>query len=170
MSITRPDANCLVIVHSRSGNTAKVGKTISEKLHTDYIRLDVPAGSGDSVLTYPNRNDNVEVKPLKVDMTKYQLVFLGSPIWAWHPTAFIYTFVKHNDFTSKKVVLFYTFRGRLAGDAMDEWKNLVEQHGGTVIDVIGINSKIFNADEALKSEVNKIIAQHESLWINKNSK
>jgi flavodoxin len=170
MSITRPDANSLVVVHSRSGNTAKVGQIISEKLHTDYIRLDVPAGSGDSLFTFPNRNDSVEIKPLKVDMTRYQLVFLGSPIWAWHPTAFIYSFVKHNDFTSKKVVLFYTYRGGLAEDAVDEWKSLVEQHGGTVIDVIEVNSKTFNTDQALQSEVNTIITKHESLWMNEKSK
>jgi flavodoxin len=169
MSITRPDANSLVVVHSRSGNTAKLGQIISEQLHTDYIRLEVPAGSGDSLVKAPNRNDKVEIKPLKADMTKYQIVFLGSPIWFHHPTAFIYAFVKNNDFTSKKVVLFYTYNGGLAKDAMDEWKSLVEQHGGTVIDIIGINSKNFKTDEALIAEINAKIAGNASLKINKNS-
>ncbi|MGD0277546.1 MAG: flavodoxin [Syntrophales bacterium] len=170
MSIIRPDTNSLVVVHSRSGNTAKMGHIISEKLNSDYIRLDVPAGSGDSMFAAPNRNDTVYVKPSKVDLTKYQLVFLGSPIWFWHPTAFIYTFVKHNDFNAKKVVLFYTNHGGLAEKAMDEWKGLVQQHGGTVIDVIGINSKIFNTDEALQAEVEAIIARQKSLWISDNAK
>lgn len=170
MSIVRPDANSLVVVHSRSGNTAKMGRIISEKLNSDYIRLDVPVGSGDSMIAAPNRNDTVEVKPSQVDLTKYQLVFLGSPIWFWHPTAFIYTFVKHNDFTAKKVVLFYTNRGGLAEKAMDEWKSLIQQHGGTVIDVIGINSKIFNTDEALQAEVEAVITKQKSLWMSNNAK
>lgn len=170
MSITKSDAGSLVVVHSRSGNTAKLGQMISEKLNADYIRLEVPAGAGDSLLSFPKRNDNVEIKPLKVDLTKYQLVFLGSPIWGHHPTAFIYSFVKNNDFTSKKVVLFYTYGGGLSDDAMAEWKSIVEQHGGTVVDVIGMNSKNFKSDEAMKSEINAAISQHESLWINNKSK
>ena len=169
MSITRPDTNILVVVHSRSGNTAKLGQIISEQLHTDYIRLEVPSGSGDSLVTAPNRNDKVEIKPLKVDMTKYQIIFLGSPVWFHHPTAFIYAFVKNNDFTSKKVVLFYTYNGGLASDAIDEWKSIVKQHGGTVIDVIGINSKNFKTDEALRAEINAKIAANASLRINKKT-
>jgi flavodoxin len=167
MSAIKSDAGCLVVVHSRSGNTAKLGQALSEKMHADYIRLEVPAGSGDSLMGFPNRNETVQIKPLKVDMSKYQLVFLGSPIWAHHPTAFIYTFIKNNDFTSKKVVLFYTFNGGIASDAMKEMKSLVEKQGGTVVDAFGMNSRYFDMDGTAKSEMNAAIAGHESLWIDK---
>ncbi len=170
MSVTKSNASSLVVVHSRSGNTAKLGQAISEKMRADYIRLEVPTGSGDSLMDFPNRNETVEIKPLKVDMSKYQIVFLGSPIWAHHPTAFIYTFVKNNDFTSKKVVLFYTYNGGIASDAMDEMKALVEKQGGTVIDAFGMNGRYFDMDETAKSEINAVIHQHESLWIDKKSK
>lgn len=169
MSAVKSGANSLVVLHSRSGNTAKLGQAIADKMNADYIRLEVPAGSGDSLLDSPNRNETVEIKPLKVDMAKYQLVFLGSPIWYHHPTAFIYTFVKNNDFTSKKVVLFYTYNGGISKEAMDQMKSLVEKQGGTVIDVIGMNSRYFDMDEAAKKEINDAIAKHESLWTEKKS-
>ena len=165
MSITRPDAGSIVVVHSRSGNTAHMGMLISEQMNSDYVRLDVPEGSQDSLISVPRRNEFVEITPQKIDLSKYRLVFLGSPVWFWHPNAFIYSFIKNNDFASKKVVLFYTYEGGLAEDAIEEWKGLVEQSDGTVIDVIGINRSVFKTGEALEAEVNATIDRQKSLWM-----
>lgn len=164
-SITRTDANSIVVVHSRSGNTAQMGLLISGKMNSDYIRLDGPAGSQDSFVSAPRRNQNVEMSPQTIDLSKYQLVFLGSPIWFGYPTAFIYSFIKNNNLTSKKVVLFYTYGGRLTKEAIAEWKGIVQQHGATVIDVIGINRSVFETSELLQSEANKMIDQHKSIWM-----
>jgi flavodoxin len=164
MSITRPGASSIV-VHSRTGNTALMGRLISGEMNSDYIRLDVPEGSQDSVLSVPNRNEDMEITPQKIDLSEYELVFLGSPIWFMHPTAFIYSFIKSNDFTSKRVVLFYTYGGGLAKNAIEEWKGLVALSGGTVIDVIGIDRSDFKTDEALQSEVNLTIERQQSVWM-----
>jgi flavodoxin len=165
MSITRPGASSIVVVHSRTGNTALMGRLISGEMNSDYIRLDVPEGSQDSVLSVPNRNEDMEITPQKIDLSEYELVFLGSPIWFMHPTAFIYSFIKSNDFTSKRVVLFYTYGGGLAKNAIEEWKGLVALSGGTVIDVIGIDRSDFKTDEALQSEVNLTIERQQSVWM-----
>jgi flavodoxin len=165
MSITRPGASSIVVVHSRTGNTALMGRLISGEMNSDYIRLDVPEGSQDSVLSVPNRNEDMEITPQKIDLSEYELVFLGSPIWFMHPTAFIYSFIKSNDFTSKRVVLFYTYGGGLAKNAIEEWKGLVALSGGTVIDVIGIDRSDFKTDEALQSEVNLTIERQQSIWM-----
>jgi len=142
-----------------------MGMLISEQMNSDYVRLDVPEGSQDSLISVPRRNEFVEITPQKIDLSKYRLVFLGSPVWFWHPNAFIYSFIKNNDFASKKVVLFYTYEGGLAEDAIEEWKGLVEQSGGTVIDVIGINRSVFKTGEALEAEVNATIDRQKSLWM-----
>ncbi|MBN2178041.1 MAG: hypothetical protein JW743_01245 [Deltaproteobacteria bacterium] len=165
MSITKPEASSVVVVHSRTGNTALMGHLISEEMNSDFIRLDVPEGSQDSVLSVPNRNEDMEITPQKIDLSEYELVFLGSPIWFMHPTAFIYSFIKSNDLTSKKVVLFYAYGGGLAEKAIEEWKGLVRQSGGTVIDVIGIDCSDFETDEALQSEVNVMIERKKSIWM-----
>jgi flavodoxin len=168
MSITRPEASSIVVVHSRTGNTALMGQLISEKMNSDYVRLDVPEGSQDSIFSVPNRIENMETTPQRIDLSEYELVFLGSPIWFMHPTAFIYSFIKDNDFTSKKVVLFYTYEGGLAKNAIEEWKGLVRQSGGTVIDVIGIDRSDFKTDEELQAEVNVTIDKKKSLWMSDN--
>jgi len=164
LSIERPGATALVVVQSRTGNTALLGLHISEIMATDYIRLETPAGYGDSYVAYTSRKNEVPVKPEKKDLSKYRLVFLGSPIWYWHPTAFIYTFIKNNDLSGKKVVLFFTNQGGLGDDAIDEWKALVRKQGGTVIDVLGINRNEFKTDEALLAEIKAQVGKHKPGW------
>jgi flavodoxin len=165
MSITRPNASSIVVVHSRTGNTARMGQLISDAINADYVRLDVPEGSQDSLISVSNRHENMKITPQKMDLSKYQLVFLGSPIWFMHPTAFIYTFIKNNDFTSKKVVLFYTYGGTISDDAVGEWEELIHQSGGTVIDTIGIKRSSSKTSEALDVEVNAIIDRQKSIWM-----
>lgn len=164
-SIIRPDASSIVVVHSRTGNTAHVGRLVSDAINADYIRLDVPEGSQDSLISVPSRHENMKITPQKIDLSKYQLVFLGSPIWFMHPTAFIYSFIKNNDFTLKNVVLFYTYGGSIADDAVAEWEGLIQQKGGKVIDVIGIQHSSSQTREALEVEVNAIIDRQRSKWI-----
>lgn len=164
LTITRPGATSLVVVHSRTGNTAAVGLQISDALRSDYIRLKSPDGSGDNYMNAPNRNKDASVEPRNVDMKKYGIIFLGSPIWYWHANAFIYTFVRNNDFTGKRVVLFYTYEGGISDDAVDEWKSLVQKKGGNVVDVVSINRKKFKTSEALVAEIKSIIGKHKPAW------
>jgi flavodoxin len=164
MSIMRPGAASLVVVQSRTGNTARLALYISEVMSADYLRLETPEGYGDSYLSYTSRDDEVPVKPLKVDLVKYKLVFLGSPIWYWHPTAFIYTFIKNNDLSDKKVVLFFTNQGGLGDGAIREWKALVRKQGGTVIDVLGIDRSDLKTDEEFQAKVKELVGKHKSAW------
>jgi len=39
----------------------------------------------------------------------YDLVIIGTPIWAWKPTPAIRTYISQNNLAGKKVALFYTF-------------------------------------------------------------
>jgi flavodoxin len=164
MSIMRPGAASLVVVHSRTGNTARLGLRIAEVMSADYLRLETPEGYGDSYLSYTGRAEAVPVKPLKADLVKYKLVFLGSPIWFWHPTAFIYTFIKNNDLSDKEVVLFFTNQGGLNDEAIREWKVLVEKQGGTVIDVLGIDRSGFKSNGEFQAKVKELVGKHKSTW------
>ncbi len=164
LKIVRPQAKSLVVLHSRTGNTASVGLQISEAMRSDYIRLKTPEKAGDNYMNSPNRNNDSSIEPRIVDMKKYGVVFLGSPVWYWHPNVFIYTFIRSNDFTGKKVVLFYTYEGGISKDAVEEWKSLVQKKGGHVVDVVSINRKHLKTPQALQDETKAIIDKNKSIW------
>jgi hypothetical protein len=164
LAIRRPNATALVVVHSRSGYTTKVGLTVSRMLKTDYIRLVVPKGAGDSYFKTPNRHDRVKYRPAHVDLSRYNLVFLGSPIWWYYATAFIYRFIKKHDLTGKRVVLFYTYHGGIRKAAVPEWKRLVASRGGKVVGVIAVNRKKLKG-QSVSGFTARIVAARKHAWV-----
>ena len=162
-AITRQNADTIVIVHSRTGNTAQMALAISNSLKTDYIRLRVPEDVAENYLSFPRRATVLTIIPDEVNLSKYKLLFLGSPIWGWHPTAVIYSFIKKNNLEGKNVVLFYSYRGGISDDAIPEWKKLVSSRGGSVIDVIGVNCKKLKGKTVLDA-TGEIIDRKRGLW------
>ncbi len=165
LRIIRQNSKAVTIVHSRSGNTASVAMTLSEILQTDYFRIEGPEGIGNSFFSSPNRNKELLIKPESVELQNYSLVILGSPIWYWHPTAVIFSFIKKHNLANKKVILFYTFEGGVWKSAIAEWKVLVEKQGGFVIDVIEINRKVHKTKIEIDSEIKKIIESKKDYWL-----
>jgi flavodoxin len=137
----RSGARAIVVVHSRSGHTARVGRSLAQGLDASFVRLAVPSGSGDGFWSTPNRHNAVEYTPLQVDLAHYDLVLLGCPVWYWRPTAFMYSFIKRHDFRGKRVVLFFTYESSYSKDAIPEWTRMVEERGGHVVDVLPFNRR-----------------------------
>lgn len=141
MQDRRAGAKAIVVVHSRSGNTARFGRELARTLGADYTRLAVPPGSGDGFFSTPNRHATVSYMPRPVDLRPYDVIFLGSPLWYWRPSAFIYAFVRDHDLSNKRVILFYTYEGGASGALEKEWSDLVVARGGRVVDIIAVNRK-----------------------------
>ena len=53
-----------------------------------------------------------DIKPETIDLSQYNLIFLGSPIWWYRPAVPLWTFVEKNNFKDKIVVLFNTFNSK----------------------------------------------------------
>ena len=162
LRLTRKGATTLVVVYSRSGSTAAMGLALARLLCADYLRLVGPRGAGDSLSKTPNRHTPVRIVPSHVDLSRYRLILLGSPIWYWRPTAMIYTFIRANRFAETRVVLFYTFRGGLSNDARAEWTRLVRTRGGTVVDFVGIDTKRLGPRRI--EDVTTQLVQRQSRW------
>ncbi len=57
-----------------------------------------------------SRKSLTEIAPTKKQPADYDLVVLGTPIWAWSPTPAIRTYIsQNNNLSGKKVAIFYTF-------------------------------------------------------------
>ncbi|MBI2571042.1 MAG: hypothetical protein HYV63_28895 [Candidatus Schekmanbacteria bacterium] len=163
MRIDRAGATALVVVHSRSGYTAEVALAIAQELRADYLRLSVPAGSGNGFFSTPNRHAEVGHSPSSVDLAAYSLVLVGSPIWYWHPSAFIYSFCRNLDLSGKRVVLFYTYEGGISRHALDDWKTLIANRGGIVAGVLGIDRMELEG-QSLAAAATRIVREHAAEW------
>lgn len=111
---TKPKA--LILYYSQEGSTKHVAETLRDMLEADIeaIELEDPySGSYDETIERCKKEmesgEVPAVKPLKADLSKYDVVFLGYPIWFGTYARPIAGLVKNESFKGKKVITFCTF-------------------------------------------------------------
>ena len=134
----KPEERAIVIVYSRTGNSLKMAEEIQRFYDCPLIQLQAPEYEG--FWGQKKASDHAwdrlpakEVTPLKVDLTPYDLIFLGSPIWWYRPAVPLWNFVHANDFKGKKVVLFNSFNSRFRSEEMIQFFDLIAAKGGQML-------------------------------------
>lgn len=128
----------LVIYYSRSGNTKKIARTIKNEVNADIIEIkDKTSRTGVfgflKGVTDSIRNQDTKIEPAFIDVSKYDNIYVGTPVWASKPTPAIIQFLHNTDFTGKKVITFDTMMAS-GGEATINFMNeIIESHGGNVI-------------------------------------
>ncbi len=135
----------LVVYYSQTSNTKAVAKEIARKLGADIAEVvPVKPYDGDFQATIERckkeSNNGIipEIRPLKVDVSKYDVIFLGYPIWFGTFAPPIEAFLNKVDLSGKKVVPFCTFgSGGLESSVM-----ILEakQKGAEVLDGYGVRA------------------------------
>ena len=106
----------LVLYYSQTSHTATVAQEIQKALGADMEEI-VPAVPYDG--TYQETIERAgmerekgilpEIQPIKADLSKYDLIFLGYPVWYGTYAVPVFTVLENVDFTGKKIVPFCTF-------------------------------------------------------------
>ena len=120
----------LVAYFSAEGTTAAVAKELAEKLGADIfeIRPVEPYSTADIKWTNPlarcNREKigkkDVPVVGTVPEWERYDLVYLGFPIWHYGAPNVINTFCKGDDWQGKRVVIFATSGGSGIGRTVEK--------------------------------------------------
>jgi len=104
----------LVIYYTRTGKTKSVAKAIASQLGADIeevVDLKKRQGKIGWIMGGKDatRKSLTEIAPTKMALADYDLIVIGTPIWAWSPTPAIRTYISKNNLSGKNVALFYTF-------------------------------------------------------------
>lgn len=104
----------LVVYYSRTGNTKKVGEAIAKQLKSDIEQIeDVKSRLGPIGWLRSGREAKnkklVEIKPTKKDPSRYDLVVIGTPVWAATVSSPVRTYLSKYKF--KRVAFFCTCGG-----------------------------------------------------------
>ena len=116
------NARILVAYFSASGVTARAAKEIAAAVGADLyeIRPQQPYTAADLDWTNKKSRSSVEMNDpasrpaiagAEVDMTKYDTIFLGFPIWWYVEPRIIDTFMEKYDFSGKTLIPFATSGG-----------------------------------------------------------
>ena len=111
-----PESKTLILYYSHTGTTEKVAQELQRNLNADMeiIRLENPyTGTYEELVKRVGEEKAIgflpRLLPLNVDLSKYDTIFLGYPIWYGTYATPIAALVKEYDFEGAKIVTFCTF-------------------------------------------------------------
>lgn len=119
----------LVVYYSRSGNTAAVGEQIAKRLGADAEEIGESSGRG-GALGYLRcgREAAMKKKPkinaMKKKASAYDLVIIGTPIWAFTMASPVRTFLSEYGPGCRSVAFFATHGGSGADRAFKEMREI----------------------------------------------
>lgn len=126
-------AKKLVAYFSASGVTKKVAEMISEVSEYELYEIKPKQAYTKADLNWMDKNSrsSVEMKDKKfrpeiitkdIEMSDYDEIILGFPIWWYVAPTIINTFLEAYDFSGKKITLFATSGGSEFGNTVSELK------------------------------------------------
>lgn len=123
-------SNKLLVYFSYTGNTKIIAEQILKELDCDVPELfpkEKYSENYQEVVDEYQNNENgqriCELMPYSVDLNKYDMIIIGSPVWWYTITPVVRTFLKQNSLAGKKIVPFMTNAGWI-GKSFKEIKEL----------------------------------------------
>lgn len=120
----------LIVYFSYTGNTKNIANRIKEKLNCDILEIKTVVPYSEDYDTVVNDEQNSEssnhlpeIQKINVDLSKYDEIILGTPVWWYRPVPAIRTFLTQNDLSGKTIKSFATNAGWL-GRTFTEIKKL----------------------------------------------
>lgn len=121
----------LVAYFSASGKTKKKAEAIAEGLGADIYEIlpEVPYTKADlnwlnrksrSSIEMRDKTSRPKIADVNANISAYDTIFLGFPIWWYVAPTIINTFLESYDFAGKKIILFATSGGSSFGNTRNE--------------------------------------------------
>lgn len=123
----------LIAYFSAEGNTKRVALELNKVLNADVYEIEPKVKYTKEDLNWMDKNSrsSVEMKDKSsrpeivkkdLDMSKYDKIYLGFPIWWYTAPTIINTFLESYDFDNKTVILFATSGGSKWGKTVEDLK------------------------------------------------
>jgi len=133
----------LVVFYSRSGNTKKIAEDISNRMKSDIEEIiDIKHRKGlfgwFSAAMDARSKKLTNIKDIKNDPSKYELVIIGTPIWAGLMAPAVRTYLAQNKTKFKNVAFFCTYGG---SGKLKTFTDMEEFIGMTPLSKFGIREK-----------------------------
>lgn len=153
----------LVAFFSASGQTKDAAQEIAKLLNCNIyeIKPKVKYNGGDldwnnnnsrSTLECKNRNSRPEMADLNANISNYDTILIGFPVWWYLAPNIILTFLESYDFTGKNVVIWGTSWSSGMGKTMEEIRRIAV--GANVIEGV-----IFDRNHRSTDDYRKFISK-----------
>ncbi|MGL9749792.1 hypothetical protein IGI50_003773 [Enterococcus sp. DIV0170] len=147
----------LIVYYSLTENTKEVAEEIQKQTDGGLLRIETaepyPEAYDDVleiVRTQRSDNELPEIVSKEVNLSDYDRIFLGAPIWFGEPALPVEKWLSENDLTGKKIYPFFTSGSSSINESMDRYKGVLTQ--STLSEGLGITSSDKNETSKLVQE------------------
>ena len=149
----------LIAYFSASGVTKRTAQKLANKLNCDTYEIKPTVSYTDADLNWMDKNSRSSVemrdkssRPEIVkdgfDVSGYDRILLGYPVWWYTAPTIINTFLESYDFSGKKIIIWATSGGSGLGKAKND---LAKSTTATIID-----GRILNSDKQIEQFIKEI--------------
>ena len=165
----------LIVYLSRTNNTKAVAEIIHSELSGDLVALELenpyPENYKAIVKQVAEENETSFLPPLKtkINIDKYDTVFLGFPTWGMRLPPPMKSFLHQYDLSGKTIIPFNTHAGYGVGSGFKTVKELCK--GCSILEGFAIKGGIERDGIylAIKGERKKEVAKQVKLWLQRLS-
>ncbi|MGX8693894.1 MAG: flavodoxin family protein [Methanobrevibacter sp.] len=119
----------LIVFYSRTNVTRKLAEDIAGRLNADIEEI-VPKVNYQGKIGYARGGKDaitekiIDLEPLKYDPQDYDMVYLGTPVWAGKSSTPLISYIKHNEGKFTNVKFFAT----AGGSGLDSTLEQIEKY------------------------------------------
>lgn len=155
----------LVVYYSFEGNTELIAESIAKEINSDILKLEVvkPISNDSSKYLVGGKQvllkEKPKLMPYEFKAENYDVLFIGTPIWAWNYTPALRTFFAENTIKNKKIALF-SCNGGGNGKTFENIKNAIKDNEflGEIQFLQPLSTEREENIKRVKSWVRKIVA------------
>jgi flavodoxin len=171
--ISESPARTLVVVYSRTGNTMGAAKEAARFFDADLLQITAPQYARTikgQILASQHADQELTTTPIQhepVDLSRYDMIFLCSPIWWFRPAVPLWSFVENHDFAGKPVFLLTTGNSRLKEALIEKFSTLVQEKKGKFLGTLFIRrGRIYwqKTPDEVNKEVRDALDASQRMW------
>ncbi len=151
-------ADTLVIYYSLEGNVEFLAKKLAESINADLFKIEtVKEYPKSGLLKFFHGGKDVlggykpELKKSIPNLSAYDKIVIGSPVWAAKPAAPLNTLFEKADFTGKKCYAFASSGGGSVEKCLKIMAQGIEKNGGKLESTASFINPLKNEESALEN-------------------
>jgi flavodoxin len=144
-----------IIYHSETGNTRRVAEEVARATGADLVEVkDLAHYSriGRYLKGAPraNRGERDAIEPSVIDVTAYDTIAVGSPVWSGHPTPAINAAIDGLKGCEGKAGIAFCTAGGMPGQTLEIMRSALEGRGMAVQGAVALTAKEVKAGDMTK--------------------
>ena len=155
------DKKTLIVYYSHSNHTEEVANMIKQHLNCDIEKIkseeyeNKTATELTNIVTEQIKKDYLP-KTNEIDISNYNVIFIGSPVWKGGLSLPVKSFLNNNNFEDKTIIPFYTFGGIANKSNLDREIKELSHNDNVLPSFLTVCSKFAFIEPRLTRWLNKI--------------